>query len=100
MTSEPTLLRLVTLAVAAFGKVAARLGPWRCHHSAACRHEINRSKAPGIDNVSNRSRFFSHHILWYLNIENTRYGGLNFSYALLVSITVYEQNCFSHRTSP
>ena len=78
----------------------ARLGPWRCHHSAACRHGINRSKAPGIDNVSNSSRSFSYHILWYLNIENTPYGGLKFSYALLVSITFYEQICFSDRTSP
>ena len=42
----------------------------------------------------------SYHILWYLNIENTPYGGLEFFYALLVSITFYEQICFSDRTSP
>jgi hypothetical protein len=34
----PSTLNIVPLAVAAFGKVAARLGPWRCNHSAACRH--------------------------------------------------------------
>ncbi len=38
--------------------------------------------------------FFFYHILWCLNIENTPYGGLKFSYALLVSITFYEQICF------
>ena len=35
-------------------------------------------------NVSIMAVVFSYHILWYLNIENTLYGGLKFSYALLV----------------
>ena len=39
-------------------------------------------------------------MLWYLNIENTLYGGLEFSFALPVSVTFYEQICFSDRTSP
>jgi hypothetical protein len=40
-------------------------------------------------------RSISYYIVWYQNIANTPYSGVLFSYALLVSITFYEQICFS-----